>query len=193
MGRESNIYFDFQKILVCSVILFVVVVGCTALWVYKEKFGLPWPIDSLGKIGDFGAFGDFVGGLMNPLLQFIVISMLFWSIQVQRQELKATRDTLSATKDELTATKEANESQANSLNDQVNLFRAKNKIEDAIKGLADIDNRLEVLLNFEIPKKNTSIPIDQSYTLKQILWGTSPRGFGARALEDIVKKNDPEV
>ncbi len=36
-------------------------------------------------------FGDFVGGTLNPILTFITIALLIWSIRIQMSELKATR------------------------------------------------------------------------------------------------------
>lgn len=124
MGKKvtkENKEYDYKK-LVLWVLFWVALILIAALGVYITKFGVFLPLDTLGTLEQFGSFGDFIGGLMNPLLQFIVIAMLFWSIQVQRQELKATRDTLDATKVELLETKEANKTQAIELEKQTNIL-----------------------------------------------------------------------
>ena len=39
-------------------------------------------------------FGDYFGGVLNPVLSFATICLLVWSIQIQLRELKLTRDEL---------------------------------------------------------------------------------------------------
>jgi len=119
---ENNIKEKFYKNLIVSVTCCVVVIFVIAITIYQTKFGWPFPLNTLGTLEQFGSFGDFIGGVLNPLLQFIVISMLFWSIQVQRQELTATRGTLDATKIELEETKKANKDQAGELAKQTKLL-----------------------------------------------------------------------
>jgi len=50
-----------------------------------------------GNQGDFGTFGDFFGGILNPLLTFFTILLLLRQLNYQRDELKATRDELIKT------------------------------------------------------------------------------------------------
>lgn len=50
---------------------------------------------SMGEPAEFGAFGDFVGGVINPLLGFITIWLLVKSLQFQREEVEATRNELA--------------------------------------------------------------------------------------------------
>jgi hypothetical protein len=44
--------------------------------------------------GDWGTFGDFVGGVLNPLIAFFAFYWLTQSIKLQRQELGETKDAL---------------------------------------------------------------------------------------------------
>lgn len=44
----------------------------------------------------WGQFGDFIGGLMNPLVAFAAFYWLTRSVKLQKQELAATRAELSA-------------------------------------------------------------------------------------------------
>ncbi|WP_102798730.1 hypothetical protein [Bowmanella denitrificans] len=48
--------------------------------------------------GDLGTLGDFIGGVLNPLLSFITICLLIGQLRLQSSELAATRDTLNETK-----------------------------------------------------------------------------------------------
>lgn len=43
-----------------------------------------------GDQGDFGAFGDFFGGILNPMLSFLTILLLLRQLRYQRSELHAT-------------------------------------------------------------------------------------------------------
>jgi hypothetical protein len=52
--------------------------------------------------GAWGTFGDFVGGLLNPLVAFLALFWLTRSVQIQRTELRETRAAL----DEQSATLE---------------------------------------------------------------------------------------
>jgi hypothetical protein len=124
MGKEyvkDSKELNFKGMVILAAVI-VTIIFVAAISIYINKFGWPRPLDTLGTLEQFGSFGDFIGGLMNPLLQFVVIFMLLWSIQVQRMELKATRDTLDATKDELSDTKEANKIQAAELEKQTKIL-----------------------------------------------------------------------
>ena len=46
----------------------------------------------------WGQFGDFVGGLLNPLIAYLAFYWLITSIRIQKQELKETRSELSETR-----------------------------------------------------------------------------------------------
>ncbi|OUR89888.1 hypothetical protein A9Q81_20740 [Gammaproteobacteria bacterium 42_54_T18] len=163
MGSESDVdkKYSWRVKVIASMVAIIIM---TALRVYQLKFGWPWPVSSLGTISDFGAFGDFIGGLMNPLLQFIVIAMLFWSIQVQRQELQATRDTLDATKVELLETKEANKVQAIELEKQTKILLTQQqdgldhiKVDQELELLKRQKTFLEKLLSNQVMSDGNSI------------------------------------
>lgn len=46
---------------------------------------------------DWGAFGDYIGGLLNPLVAFFAFYWLTQSIRIQKEELTYTRETLVET------------------------------------------------------------------------------------------------
>lgn len=51
----------------------------------------------MGKpdLSKIGAIGDFVGGILNPLLAFIVLLVLLATTKLQKEELSATKDELA--------------------------------------------------------------------------------------------------
>lgn len=53
----------------------------------------------LGSQEVFGQFGDFFGGVLNPLLSFAAILLIIWSIRLQIQELSDTRKELKKSAD----------------------------------------------------------------------------------------------
>ncbi len=86
----------------------------------------------------WGTTGDFFGGTLNPLLQFVVIAMLFWTIRIQQSELKATRE-------ELKQSRKANELSAASLQTQAEFQRTQLELSTIEKLLEDSFNEFSIL------------------------------------------------
>ncbi|MDK1288498.1 hypothetical protein [Pseudoalteromonas umbrosa] len=69
------------------------------IYIYSETFSPIFP--ELGEQasdvvrGEYGTFGDFFGGVLNPSLSFLTIVMLVFSLLLQTKELKATREELA--------------------------------------------------------------------------------------------------
>lgn len=58
--------------------------GVFAVYLYWFKFNLGYHVSSSGEV--WGQFGDFIGGILNPILSFITILILvFTSIYQQKQ------------------------------------------------------------------------------------------------------------
>jgi uncharacterized membrane protein len=69
--------------------------------------------DGLSSINsDWGTFGDFIGGTLNPILSFLSLIALLVTIFLQSKELKLSRDELKLTRKELIKTAEAAKKQA---------------------------------------------------------------------------------
>lgn len=75
-----------HSVLIAAVVLFVVTVAVYA--VYAIHF---WGRE-LGDQENFGQFGDFVGGVLNPLLSSITIILLVLSFRVQADQLKQAEE-----------------------------------------------------------------------------------------------------
>lgn len=63
---------------------------------------------------DWGTFGDFIGGTLNPLFAFLSLIAIIYTISIQTQELEYSREELKATKDELEKSRIAQEEQSDS-------------------------------------------------------------------------------
>ncbi|RBQ28398.1 putative phage abortive infection protein [Aliarcobacter vitoriensis] len=88
----------------------------------------------LYDIDKLGAFGDFFGGMINPLLTFCTFMALLMTIILQQKELSLTREELSETKQATKDSAEALREQSNSIklqnfeNTFFNMIRLHNEI-----------------------------------------------------------------
>jgi phosphate/sulfate permease len=65
-------------------VLLIVVVAVVAVGLYVYNFrGFPWSSDP----GSWGQFGDYVGGLLNPLVATAALMVLLASYRLQKREL----------------------------------------------------------------------------------------------------------
>ena len=55
---------------------------------------------------DWGAFGDFMGGTLNPLLAFFSFMLLLLNLKLQREQLDKTEEQLDLNREELKLTRE---------------------------------------------------------------------------------------
>ncbi|MBI1451612.1 MULTISPECIES: hypothetical protein [Acinetobacter] len=81
--------------------LFICFIFANYLWgVYVEKVGNPFNFKILWE-GDtprnaLGAFGDFMGGLLNPLFAFLSLMGVLWTLKLTREGLSENRELISA-------------------------------------------------------------------------------------------------
>lgn len=60
----------------------------------------------------WGQLGDYVGGILNPVLSFTTVIILITTVRIQNKQLSATREELALTREELQRTAEAATKQA---------------------------------------------------------------------------------
>lgn len=82
-------------------IILLAIVAASLLGLYFMNFNGGW-----GNQGDFGTFGDFLGGVLNPILGFATVGLLIWSLKMQMKELSLSNQQLALTRQELKETKE---------------------------------------------------------------------------------------
>lgn len=79
------------------------------------------PISKSSEI--WGQFGDYMGGVINPIFGFISVILLLYTIRQQQEALSLQRDELQATREELARSAKAQEASEKALNEQANIFK----------------------------------------------------------------------
>jgi Putative phage abortive infection protein len=67
---------------------------------------------------EMGQWGDFLGGTLNPILTFLTVAGLLYTIMLQRSELRLSREELVLTRKELKTSAEALQDQNESMKQQ---------------------------------------------------------------------------
>ncbi len=79
-----------------------------------------------GPISDdqavWGAFGDYMGGILNPILSFLALIAILSTLLLQRSELDITRNELELTRSELRRSASAQEKSEETLSNQNNVI-----------------------------------------------------------------------
>ncbi|WP_226410574.1 DNA translocase FtsK 4TM domain-containing protein [Shewanella glacialimarina] len=121
-------------------ITFLAFVAACLLALYFLNFNGGW-----GNQGDFGAFGDFLGGVLNPILGFATVGLLIWSLKMQMKELSHSNEQLALTRQELKETKEETALSRQAMEAQVTHLKQDAKLTElqgVLKAQLDIINDL---------------------------------------------------
>lgn len=113
-------------------------IGALAVGVYAWHFGWRLGRGFSPSPDQWGTFGDYIGGVMNPLVALAALYWLTRSVSIQKQELAETRKELAETRRELAAQAE-NGRQALYLNALTALHNAN------LASVATIENRIKIL------------------------------------------------
>lgn len=81
---------DIRIALWVAIVIIIVVPGSYCLW-FVLKVKLPISIQP----GDWGTFGDYFGGLLNPVMGLFALYWLTKSVRIQKVELFETRSELA--------------------------------------------------------------------------------------------------
>jgi len=107
-----------------------------------------------GNQGDFGAFGDFFGGILNPILGFATVTLLIWSLNLQlnelslsRKELSLSRKELALTRQELAETKEETALSRRAMEAQVEHLQKEAKLNEITRLINDLKIKINVQLS----------------------------------------------
>jgi hypothetical protein len=112
---------------------------------YSWNFG-----GGFGDQATFGAFGDFIGGVLNPFLTFLTVLLLIYSIRFQISELRITRHEMKKNTKEAKETKEL---QAKNLANEKAMFDKKNKMhEETIKNQNRINAIEQIAIELDTVK-----------------------------------------
>jgi hypothetical protein len=155
--------------------LFVVLgsISLSLIAFYYFNFGYRLEM-GFGNQADFGAFGDFLGGVLNPILGFATVGLLIWSLKMQRDELSLSRQELALTRLELKETKEETALSRQAMQEQVEHL----KNDSSLKELREL---LSMQMNFIDASLNYSLEIELPLTCEIKLF----------TLDEILNKDIP--
>lgn len=88
MGIDQiKVSINNMRVIVIVVIFSVIMIYLGWFYIVNEQ-----PLSKLA--GDWGAFGDFFGGILNPIIAFFAFWWLTKSVMLQKSELSETREAL---------------------------------------------------------------------------------------------------
>jgi hypothetical protein len=92
--KLDRLEITVRRARVLALLLLVAAIAVYAVWFFVlQRLGLS------DDPSDWGAFGDFVGGLLNPFFAFMAFYWLTVSVVIQKAELSETRDALIESRD----------------------------------------------------------------------------------------------
>jgi len=81
--------FQSEHLLMAAywIVAIVILAALFVLWMYFNAFRRH---ELSGDPGDWGAFGDYVGGIINPIVGIATVILIFLTLILQRRELQAS-------------------------------------------------------------------------------------------------------
>jgi len=105
--EEESDYHSLNWIIKIAVgVVTVALILSIILFLFETKFFTDIRPYDLSRIG---SWGDAVGGVLNPILSFLALIGLLWTIRLQSKELSYTRKEIENSTAELKGSREANE------------------------------------------------------------------------------------
>ena len=125
----------------------VTMIAVSALLAYVTWFALLLGAPISEDPDSWGTFGDYIGGLLNPLVAACALYWLTASVKLQKAELAATRNELALTRSELAASRGAQEAQARvtHLSAQINSLSL--RLDAVTTNLSHVQTRLQYVLS----------------------------------------------
>ncbi len=133
-----------------SVIAIIAIVLVFGFYLYFFNGELPL------KHETWGAFGDYIGGTLNPILSFLALIALLITIAIQSKQLYLSRKELELTKIELAKTADASQKQAEYFENEAkrsDIYRIIEKLSERINKNFN-ENRIDPL-----PNKSTYLSV----------------------------------
>lgn len=94
----------------------------------------------------WGQFGDYLGGLLNPVLSFFGLLALLYTILLQQEELAYTREEMAATKKELERSAKAQEQLQRVQSEQLQVLKIEELKEDLFRLISTLYDEIKQLL-----------------------------------------------
>lgn len=112
-AKSAITEFKYTELFQMPIFLLIVFSTVSIVVIVFTEF---WEGDQLpSTIEQWGAVGDYFGGMLNPVLAFASFMALLHTIQIQSKQLDVSTKELEATRKELTASKEAQQESSKAL------------------------------------------------------------------------------
>lgn len=155
--QNSNKLKNLNWLLYIAISLLVIT---TSVYFFNFNYGFS------SDRNDWGTFGDFMGGTLNPLFAFLSLFAIIYTIRIQTQELEYSREELKATKEELEKSRIAQEEQSKSFKIQNYSMKQQtfeNTFFQLINTFIDIRNNITIKSSYNKPNRFTfNNPINNS-------------------------------
>lgn len=92
MNSKTQIYIGLSTLIIITLIVIIA---------FITYFGFGFA----KTISDWGATGDFFGGILNPILSFSTVLLLIVSLRMQLKELSLTREEMALNREEMILTR----------------------------------------------------------------------------------------
>jgi hypothetical protein len=161
----------------------LVSISLSLLAFYYFNFGYQLEM-GFGNQADFGAFGDFLGGVLNPILGFATVGLLIWSLKMQRNELTLSRQELSLTRQELAETKQETALSRKAMEEQVAHLQTEAKLSELIRLMATVKTKCDDMLNSQV--KEQELSFSKGYYRKEPSYGRYSPSITKRSYLDVI-------
>lgn len=140
----------------------------------------------------WGAFGDFVGGIANPVLSFFSLVALLITLVLQRKELSYTRKELEMTREELERSATANETAAKAAEIQLEKLQQQNNFSNYYKHIEEFEKYMEKIIQKE-DYTGHSISPSEVLVVHRLFWPNAKLGDFKTNLEVFEKLSEYDL
>jgi uncharacterized membrane protein len=136
--NSSKLNF-LNKILYGAIVIFIILVITYFIFIFN--------LDDEQK-GNWGTFGDFIGGTLNPIFALFSLFAIIYTIKIQTKELELSREELEATRKELEDSRIAQQEQSESLklqNEATKLQIFENTFFELVRMLNNIKESISII------------------------------------------------
>lgn len=163
MSKKKNNTEQNETRYLDSVTNYVVAIGAISAFVAIALYAFNFhKYDISTNTSDWGTFGDFLGGVLNPILSFLSLILVLVTIKQQKISLEQSSEQMQLSFDEMTKSVIAQEKQVDIAEKQLKNVLGKNEVDDLVKVLREILDDIERSLSenltcFSTPGKRRTL------------------------------------
>ncbi len=168
-----------------ALIVFAMAIAAVIIGLYFFQFHGKLSMDA----DQWGAFGDYLGGVLNPVFGFFALIALLFTIILQSRELAASREELKLSRKELANSAQALQDSKDIATRQAEHFETQARKEDVYRMIKDVYGELD---SFYKTSKHVELHCWEAPKLANITIGHLHEFFGKnkRYYEFLVEADD---